>query len=370
MSAKRIGNAVAEFFRKEMMGLLRTIFVRSSPVLLLFVVSGCALFIPNEPIPPPPPELPPIVEAEPEVIPTPTPRPAPVQEPAPEIVADPQNIEPLVAIVLSDRTPAYVEVATALDKHLENYEVYDLNDRSQSPKNAFAAIAESEASAIVAVGLPAARASRRFSTVPVVIGQVFNLHDDELLSAEVKAVAVLPPIGLQIDSWHELDPSIRNVGAILGPGHDVLIAEADEAMKERGVKFHYAIAESDRETLYLFNRLVRDIDGFILFPDNRILSRSVLSEMMSYATRHRVQVSVFNEQLLEYGAVFSASAVESDIAATIARVLDKVVSGNIDAVPPVSNLSKIDVHINDKVLRDLGLDGAGINVDNTLVGAQ
>ena len=48
--------------------------------------------------------------------------------------------------------------------------------------------------------------------------------------------------------------------------------------------------------------LIRDIDGFILFPDNRILSRSVLTEMMADANRHRVQVAVFNEPLLEFGA--------------------------------------------------------------------
>ena len=46
----------------------------------------------------------------------------------------------------------------------------------------------------VAVGLPAARAARRFATVPVVVGQVFNVHEGELLSDDVKAVAVLPPI--------------------------------------------------------------------------------------------------------------------------------------------------------------------------------
>ncbi len=117
-------------------------------------------------------------------------------------------------------------------------------------------------------------------------------------------------------------------------------------MSEKGIKFHYAIAQTDKETLYLFNRLVRDIDGFILFPDNRILSRSVLGEMMSYASRHRVQVAVFNPPLLEHGATFSAATVPADIAVTITRILEEIIAGNIDKVPPITALTKIEVLTN------------------------
>lgn len=325
------------------------------------------MFIPPEqPLPPPPPDLPPIVEPEPVIIPEPDPE--PVVEPAPE--PEPQNIEPLVAVVLSDRTPAYNDVAAALETFLENHAVYDLGEKGLTARDAFAQIAASEASAIVAVGLPAARAARRFSTVPVVVGQVFNIGDSELLSDDVKAVAVLPPIGLQIDAWHELDPSVRNVGAILGEGHEDLIAEADEELKKRGVKLHYAIASSDRETLYLFNRLVRDIDGFILFPDNRILSRTVLTEMMTYASRHRVQVAVYNEPLLDYGAMFAAGAVELDIAQRITVVLDKVLSGKIDTVPAITPLTEIDIQTNPAVLQRLGLGTSIGDIDETLAEAK
>ena len=331
------------------------------------------MFISSEqPIPPPPPDLPPVVTPEPVVIPDPLPEPVvePAPVPVPEPEPEPQNIEPLVAVVLSDRTPAYADVAAALETYLDHHEVYDLSEEGVTARDAFAEIAASEASAIVAVGLPAARAARRFSTVPVVVGQVFNVADSELLSDDVKAIAVLPPMGLQMDAWHQMDPSVRNVGAILGEGHEDLIAEADKALKERGVKFHYAIASSDRETLYLFNRLVRDIDGFILFPDNRILSRSVLNEMMTYASRHRVQVAVFNEPLLDYGAMFVASTVESDIAQQITVVLDKVLTGKTDTIPAITPLTKIDIQANPEVLQRLGLASPVDDLDKTLAEAQ
>jgi ABC-type uncharacterized transport system substrate-binding protein len=356
----------------EKSGLLRAAAIRASSLVVFAMLAGCSTLLPQDPTPPPtpPPELPPVVEPEPEPV---EPAPEPVAEPQPEPEPEPEppaNIEPLVAVVLSDRTPAYTGVAEALAGYLDNADTYDLSDRSLPARDAFAAIADSGASAVVAIGLPAARAARRFATVPVVIGQVFNVNDGELLSGDVKAVSVLPPMALYIDEWHKLDPSVRNVGAILGPGHDDLIAEADEALQARGVKFHYAVAQSDRETLYLFNRLVRDIDGFILFPDNRVLSRSVLVEMMSYASRHRVQMTVFNEPLLEYGAVFSAKTVEADIAAQIVGALDEAIRGDFASVPAISSLSEIEIRTNPEVLQKLGLQVPGEDVDQAVAEAQ
>jgi len=327
---------------------VRSLILRSSLIIMLGGLSSCSFLIP------PPEPVEPVVVAEPELTPEPVPRPEPPPVVIPEPVS-PQNIGPLVAVVISDRTPAFVDVANALDAHLENNEVYDLSDRSLAAETAFTAIADSGASAVVAVGFPAARAARKYSTLPVVVGQVFNIHAGDLLSDDVRAVGALPPIQLQIAAWRDIDPSLRNVGAILGPGHEELIAETNQALKEQGIKFHYAIAESDRETLYLFNRLAREIDGYILFPDNRILSRSVLGEMMSYASRHRVQVAVFNEPLLDHGATFSAVSVPADIAATITRVLDKILSGNIETLPRVTGLSEIDVRTNPSALHKLGL---------------
>lgn len=356
----------------EKSGLVRAAVIRTSAILVFALLAGCSTLLPQDSTPPPapPPELPPVVEPEPEPV---APTPEPVAEPQPEPEPEPEppaNIEPLVAVVLSDRTPAYAGVADALAGYLDNADIYDLNDRSLPARDAFAAIADSGASAVVAIGLPAARAARRFATVPVVVGQVFNVNDGELLSGDVKAVSVLPPMTLYIDEWHKLDPSIRNVGAILGPGHDELIAEADEALRARGVKFHYAVAQSDRETLYLFNRLVRDIDGFILFPDNRILSRSVLVEMMSYASRHRVQMTVFNDPLLEYGALFSAGTVDADIAAQIVDALDEAIRGEFESLPSVTSLSKIEIRTNPEMLQKLGLQLPGDDVDQAVAEAQ
>lgn len=350
--------------------------VRSLMIATLLLSAGCSLIAPQPPKPvetvtlPPQPTPAPAPVPEPE--PDPQPPPEPIAEPEPaipptEVPVEPDSIGPMVAIVIADRSPAYVSVAESLRQYLDHFEVYDLSDHSMPSSAAFEAIANSDAKAVVAVGLPAARAAHQFATVPVVIGQVFNLNQSNLISDTVKAVGVLPPMELQIDAWLEIDPELKSVGAILGPGHDDLVAEADEAMSERGIKFHHVIAESDRQTAYLFNRLVRDLDGFILFPDNRILSRPVLAEIMSNADRHRVQVAVFNEPLLQLGAAFSTAAAPTDVAATITVVLNEILSGNLSDVSPVTPLSTFDLKTNANVLQKLGLS---LVIENTIAGTK
>jgi ABC-type uncharacterized transport system substrate-binding protein len=291
--------------------------------------------------------------------------PAPVATPEP-LIAKPAIPLSQVAIVLSSRHPAYENIALELGEHLENFTVFDLSDKSQPPVNAFRKIHDSDTSAVVAVGLRAAISATSMSKVPVVFCQVFNIQQNDLLTENSRGVSSLPPLELQIAAWKELDPSLSSIGAIVGPGHEDLIAEAELAAAVHGVKLHFRIAKSDRETLYLFNRLVGEIDGFWLFPDNRILSGSVLKEMLSYASHHRVQISVFNESLLELGATLSSSTVDADIADTIVDVLGQIAAGNIEEVPLVSPLNDVQIVTNEALLQGL-LDSDESNVNGVTV---
>jgi len=326
---------------------------RALSLLLALFFSGCAIV---EQEPAITPEVEEIV-VEPAPAPEPAPTPKAVIPPAQTIpvVRESKLLGPRVAIVLSDRKPAYENVATELGELLENYLTYDLTDKSLTPREVFASIAEIDAEIVIAIGLRAAIVANSFSEVPVVFCQVFNVADNDITSANLKGVAALPPLDLQVEAWKSLNPNLKNVGAILGSGHDDLIEEATEAADSAGLTLHYRIANSDREALYLFNRLTPSIDGFWLFPDNRVLSPLVLRQMLSYASRHRVQVAVFNPSLLDLGATLSATTVYSDIAATVVSVTRRVINGDIESIPAVTPLTEINVQANPAIIKEIKL---------------
>ncbi len=337
--------------------------------MLLLLMTACSLIRPDgsEQRVIEEPELPPAVvsQAPAEVEPVHPPIVVvPQAQPEPEPTPPPAVFSHRVAIVLSGRQPGYESVAHELEQVLEDYSLYDLSDRSQTVRNVFSSIADEKATAIVAIGLRAALSARALSEVPVVFCQVFNVNDNDLITDTVKGVSSIPPLSLQLKAWKELDPQLRNVGAIVGGGHEDLIEEATQAAEELGLGMHVKVASSDKETLYLFNRLVPDIDGFLLFPDNRILSRTVLDDILGYASRHRVQIAVFNESLLAMGATLSASSVDADVASTIVRVLDRFENNKGDLLPAITPLTAIQIRTNKSIVQQYGLDDVGTSPES------
>lgn len=322
------------------------------PALLgaLLLLSGCAYIEGLSKTPPAgpvvqQPQLPPDLPTEPPLVPTQAVPPpvTPAAEPDPGPLP-PANADSLrVAVLLSSRTAAYENVATALAEKLDTVDIYDLSDKSLTPKEMFDSIEASGSEVIVAIGMRATAFARTFEEMPVVFSQVFNTGQFDADDARIRGVSVLPPLELQIAAWREVNPSLSSIGAIVGSGHERLIEEAAASAEAHGVRFSYRLAQSDRETLYLFTRLVPDIDGFWLFPDNRILSASVLRQMLTYASRHRVQVAVFNDSLLALGATISTTSVDADIAETIVSVASQLLVEGGVSVPHLTPLKRIQV---------------------------
>lgn len=315
---------------------------------MIVLICGCAQ-IPNV--------VDPVVASKP----PPRPVPAPMPEKAPDPVPLPTT--PRVAIVLSDGKPAYADVATEVGYLLEDHSIYNLADPGLSAEVAMDIIAETDVDVVVAIGLRAAIAAKAGSEFPVVFSQVFNFNDHHLISEQFKGVASIPPLDQQIEAWKRLNPNLKNVAAIVGEGHDYLIEQALKATEQHDVKLHHRTARSDRETLYLFNQLLPHIDGFWLFPDNRVLSPAVLRQMLEYASRHDVQVSVFSDSLLSLGATLSATTEASDIAAQIVSVVEQFVEGDNAPIPDVTPLTRVTITTGDSTTRTVGMTTANSNTE-------
>ena len=317
--------------------------------LVLFVclgVGGCSLFSPRvadvvEPVAEP--VIEPVVEIDVPELPT-TVDPPPAAKQSPE----PRHLPP-VAIVLTSRHPAFLDVANALSSQLDDARVFDLSDESQTPVAVFRAINDSDSGTVVAIGLRAATSSVAMARSPVIFTQVFNYQDHGLITEKSRGISPLAPLDAQLAAWIKLDPSIERIGIIIGEGHDALIDEAKIAADKHNIKLHVRVAHSDQETLYIFRRMAQNIDGFWLFPDNRILSTRSIHKILDAARRGSIAVAVPNESMLDMGATLSISTQAEDIADTIARVIRTIQSAGLASVPDISPLSAVRVVTGDKL---------------------
>jgi ABC-type uncharacterized transport system substrate-binding protein len=330
--------------RMANIGKQRVMPLRFAMVTAALLLSGCSILSP-QPVtvePAPEPAIEPTVDG---VIVAPEPTPPP-QPPPPQIAAPTPRKLPAVAIVLSSSQPAYADVAAALVLQFENHTVYDLSDPHRTPVGTLRLINDSNSHAVVAIGLRAAQSSVAMSEKPVVFSQVFNYQNHELLVGDNRGVAAYAPLAAQVAAWLEFNPDIVRIGTIIGPGHDDLMAAAQLAADANGVELRVAVSHSDQETQFVFKRMVRDIDGFWLFPDNRVLSRRALLEIMRGAERQSVSVLVPTEAMLKIGASISIGTVATNIADTITNIIRKIQAGQLEQIPALSQLSEIRVITN------------------------
>ena len=310
----------------------------------MLVIAGCATTppLPPEETPPPP------VASVPEPAPPPAaPAPAPPPKPAPALLRRD------VIVVFDTDTASAAATAAAIADALppRQYRVVTVDSANLTPP-----APRSQPAVVIAVGRAAVDAARaQLPGRPIVFCQVFAYEDVLKDGGAIWGVHSLPPLALQLKTWQAIDPTLRGIALILGEGRDALSAEVTRAAASVGADVRFETSHSDRETLYLFKRLAAQVDGLWLFPDNRVLSPTVLRELLSYANSHSVGVLAFNESLLRWGALASAVSVPADIAETVRLVVERVAAGKTQDLPAMTPLRAAELHVNLAVAAALGL---------------
>jgi hypothetical protein len=259
--------------------------------------------------------------------------------------------------ILFNNAPRYTEVVAQLRKllPLETYRVTLADVEADNSRRILDSLRGRPGLFVVAIGLPAARIARDELSSPILFAQVFNYQELLVRGRVIRGVTVMPPLDLQVRDWKKIDPNLRRLGLIVSQMHTDLIPLAERAAAAAAVTIKPEISDSDRATLYMFKRLVPQIDGLWLVPDDRILSPAVLRELLSYAVSHGVRVCVFSDAVLDWGALMSASPTPESIARTLRRVLERMMENGGNGVPPLTPISEFVVRINMQVAGRFGL---------------
>lgn len=325
---------------------------------LLIVAVGCAaactstLPVVDEAVPEQLPDEP-VTVMEPEIVAELPEQPVPDEQPVEEVT----EIRRILVLRSSDAA-SYTEVADALDELLAGrYELQDVN-YDELDAAGISAVANTDVAAAVAIGLDAATFAATKLALPTVVCQVFDPEPLVSQRDAVFGVAALPPPALQLQAWKRLAPTVASAGIIVSQSDRAFVTEAKQAAADAGIALRVEFASSDRELLYRFKRLAPELDGFWLFPDNKILSPSVLHEIFDYALVHKVHSIVFNPSLLNWGALLSVGGSSDNVAATVATVLDAVVDGSSSELRRVTPLSAVDARVNEEIAGSLGLPDA------------
>jgi ABC-type uncharacterized transport system substrate-binding protein len=262
---------------------------------------------------------------------------------------------PDIAVVVSNDLPVFTAVARELARqHGGRHEFFTLGGNESPASEVLRRVQRSDKPAVIAVGREAALLAREVSGKAVVFTQVFNYEDIVPAAGFVKGVSATAPPREQFRAWKALAPRLTRVGVITGSDQQALIRDATAAARAHGITLQHVEVRADREMLYAYKQLSPRIQGLWLLPDNRVLSRDTLREVMAFSMKEGKQVLAFHRDLLELGALLS---VETDPADVAARALERLrrFDGKAVAGPAVTPLTRASVRVNETVAKRFGL---------------
>lgn len=190
---------------------------------------------------------------------------------------------PPLTIVLSDMQAPFVSVAAELAKQWPGpVDMYRLTADPALDRATRTRVQASHDKLVAAIGLPAARWARSLKGKQVVFSQVFHYREAALITPWMKGVSAVPALHDQFAAWKRLDPELDRVGVITGRGLDDVLAQARAAASAQGIRLSHFYATSDVDTLRNYQRYPQ-MQAWWILPDNRVLSREVIREILAGA---------------------------------------------------------------------------------------
>jgi ABC-type uncharacterized transport system substrate-binding protein len=278
------------------------------------------------------------------------PPPVPAPEPVPAVHRG-------LIVLASDNSPAITGVARELALRLSAGDVESHTLSADDSRNValLRRVQSSDRTRVVAIGLPAAKLARRLDGKQVVFCQVFNHENAHLVTPWMKGVAAVPPAGESLRAWKSIQPGLTRIGLVTGPNLKGLVAEARAAARAQGVELHSVEVRTDKELLYTVKRFGAKVQGLWLVPDNRVLSRHVLRDVVGHALKEGKSVLAFHRDLLAIGAMLSAESDAGDIADTVLQRIGQAGAGAVLPGAEMTPLNRAEIRVNALVVSQLGL---------------
>ena len=228
---------------------------------------------------------------------------------------------------------------------------------------------------IAATSTPAALAAKAATTTipiifemasdPVQFGLVTSLNrPGGNVSGVTNANVGIAPKRLQL--LHELVPTAGVMALLVNPANPTLAEpntrELQAAARALGLKLHVLNASTERDFDEVFAKLIQlRAGGLVIGPDTFFSSRS--EQLAALAVRHGVPTIYQNRDFAAAGGLLSYGADTADAYRLTGKYVGRVLKGDKPADLPVQQATKVELFINLKTAKILGL-----NIPNTLIG--
>ena len=212
---------------------------------------------------------------------------------------------------------------------------------------------------------PSIAAKAATETIPI----VFGVGDDPVKLGLVASLARpggnvtginffnVEVLGKRLALLHELVPQALRVAVLLNPANpawEVALREVQEAARIIGLQIHVLKASTSREINALFDTVARERpDALFIAPDAFWVDYR--EELINLAARARIPAAYHNPNYVAAGGLMSYATNIADTYRQIGIYTGRILRGEKPSELPVQQATKLDLTINLKTAKALGL---------------
>jgi putative ABC transport system substrate-binding protein len=223
-----------------------------------------------------------------------------------------------------------------------------------------------KADVILALGPPGAVAAQKAtSTIPI----VFVVSTDPVAAGLVMSLARpggnitgLSNLAGDLSSKHlemllTLVPKLSRVAILLNPAnsaHAAVLKNLQSAAQKAGIKALPVTAQTPQEIETAFSTMVRENAGAVMVALDPLFIQQV-TQIAVHATKHHLPSIFANREYAEAGGLMSYGQNQVDIYRRAAGYVDRIFKGGKPGDLPVEQPTKLELLINRKAAKALGL---------------
>jgi putative tryptophan/tyrosine transport system substrate-binding protein len=162
----------------------------------------------------------------------------------------------------------------------------------------------------------------------------------------------------RLELMHELLPSVNSMALLVNPAvpanAEPVSRSSQAAAQALGLKLHIVHASNDRDFDAVFERLIQlRVGALVIGPDNFFTSRS--GELAKLTVRHEMPAIYEFREFAAAGGLMSYGSSETEYYRLVGTYAARVLKGDKPADLPVQQSTKVELYLNLKTAKALGI---------------
>jgi putative ABC transport system substrate-binding protein len=211
-------------------------------------------------------------------------------------------------------------------------------------------------SVIVAIGSGALEKISAIKDIPIVHLMALDAKSVIAGKSNISGVSMDIPPDKQLALIRQALPEIDYIGLLYSSAQKgVFVEKAKAAAESAGIRLTANEVRNPREVSDQLNLMTGKVKAFWMLPDVSVITPETVEILFLYTLKHRLPVITFSSKFLEMGALMSLEVDPYDMGVQAAEIISRILSGTDARQIPDSNPRKINITINDRTAKKLGL---------------